>query len=48
MNNPDHRESKRFNRSVWTERLVPLALGALGLILLGVIVLVGLAAFGLI
>ena len=40
--------SKRFNPTVWTERLVPVMLVFLALVLVAVMVLIGLAVFGLI
>ena len=48
MSDHQRNASKRFDRTVWTERLVPVVLGILFLILIAVFIIVGLAAVGLI
>ena len=40
-------QSKRFDPSFWTEKLVPVLLGILLFILLAVIVLIGMSLVGL-
>ena len=41
------RQSKRFNPSKWSERLIPILLGLLALALLATLVIVILAVLGL-
>lgn len=48
MKDPERGASKRFDRTIWTERLVPVVLGILLFVLVAIFVLVGLSALGMI
>lgn len=48
MNNPERGPSRRFQPTTWTERLVPVLLVILLVLLLGTIILVLLSILGVI
>lgn len=48
MSDPQRDASKRFDRTIWTERLVPVVLGILLFVLIAIFIIVGLAVLGLI